>query len=92
MVDGSIVYSGCEDGTLELRDINQDNCVIRGNIHDGKVYTISLLKCFDLILVAGESSLHFFRPDFVTRTWTKLRSDFIMCLGTNKHISVFGPR
>jgi len=91
-IDGSLVYSGSDDGVLELRDINQENCVIRGNIQDGKVNSISLLKCFNIVLVAGESSLHFLRPDFVSRSWQRLRSDFMMTLGTNKHLSVFGPR
>ena len=87
-----MVYSGSDDGVLELRDINQENLVIRGNIYDGNVYSIHLIKCFDMVLVAGETNLHFFRPDFVTRTWSKLRSDFILKLGANKHLSVFGPR
>ena len=92
-IDGSLVYSGTDDGSLELRDINrEDNLVIRTNIHDGKVYSISLIKCFDIVLVAGETGLHFYRPSLARGRWRKLRSDFILSLGTNKHLSVFGPR
>ena len=86
------MYTGTEDGSLEVRDINRGNMVMRTNIQDGKVYSISLIKCFNILLVAGETSLHFYRPDLVTGRWTKLRSDFMMHLGGNKHLSVFGPR
>ena len=86
------MYSGTDEGSLELRDINRDNLVMRTNIQDGKVYSISLIKCFNIILVAGETSLHFYRPSLATGRWSKLRSDFMMRLGSNKHLSVFGPR
>ena len=91
-IDGSHVYSGTEDGSLEVRNINRGNMVMRTNIQDGKVHSISLIKCFNILLVAGETSLHFYRPDLVTGRWTKLRSDFMMRMGSNKHLSVFGPR
>ena len=86
------MYTGTEDGFLEVRNINRGNMVMRTNIQDGKVYSISLIKCFGIVLVAGETSLHFYRADLETGRWTKLRSDFMMRLGNNKHLSVFGPR
>lgn len=91
-VDGDMVYSGNDEGGIEVRNIELDNMVIRTNINDGKVYSISLIKCFNLVLVAGETSLHFFRPDLANRSLQPLRSDFIFHLGANKHLSVFGPR
>ena len=91
-IDGNIVYSGNDDGGVEVRNIEQDNCVIRNNINDGKVYSICLIKCFNLVLIAGETNLHFYRADLATRTLTRVRSDFIFKLGANKHLSVFGPR
>lgn len=86
------MYTGTEDGSLEVRDINRGNMVMRTNIQDGKVYSISLIKCFNIVLVAGETNLHFYRPDLMAGRWTKLRSDFVLLLGSNKHLSVFGPR
>ena len=86
------MYTGTEDGSLEVRDINRGNMVMRTNIQDGKAYSISLIKCFGIVLVAGETSLHFYRADLEAGRWTKLRSDFMMRLGSNKHLSVFGPR
>ena len=91
-VDADMVYSGNDEGGIEVRNIEQDNMVIRDNINDGKVYSISLIKCFNLVLVAGETSLHFYRPDLTNRTLQPLRSDFMFHLGVNKHLSVFGPR
>ena len=73
-------------------DINQDNFVVRTNISDGKVHSISLVKSFNVVLVAGDTRLHFLRVCVRTQTWTELRSDFILNLGPNKHVSVFGPR
>ena len=92
IIDGNFVFAGGEDGTLELRDINQDNFVVRTNISDGKVHSISLVKSFNVVLVAGDTRLHFLRVCVRTQTWTELRSDFILNLGPNKHVSVFGPR
>jgi len=92
VIDGSLVYSGSDDGTLELRDVNRDNFVIRTHINDGKVHTISLVKSFNLVLVAGEKGLHFFSLNFLGSTWDKLQPDFSLDLGQNKSLSVFGPR
>ena len=92
VIDGNFVFAGGEDGTLELRDINRDNFVVRTNICDGKVHSISLIKSFNIVLVAGETRLHFLRVSVRSQTWTELRSDFILKLGPNKHLSVFGPR
>ena len=92
VIDGNFVFAGGEDGTLELRDINQDNFVARTNICDGKVHSISLIKSFNIVLVAGDTRLHFLRVCVRTHSWTELRSDFVLHLGPNKHLSVFGPR
>ena len=92
VIDGNFVFAGGDDGSLELRDIKQDNFVARTNICDGKVHSISLIKSFNIVLVAGETRLHFFRVCVRSQSWTELRSDFILNLGPNKHLSVFGPR
>eukprot|EP00092_Neocalanus_flemingeri_P030171 GFUD01032749.1.p1 GENE.GFUD01032749.1~~GFUD01032749.1.p1 ORF type:complete len:474 (-),score=77.39 GFUD01032749.1:115-1536(-) len=92
VIDGSFVYSGNDDGTLEVRDVSKKNFVIRTHTNDGKVHSICLVKSFDLVLVAGEKCLHFFRINFLGRTWDKLQPDFSLDLGQNKHLSVFGPR
>jgi len=91
-IDGSFVFSGNDDGTLELRDVNEENFMARTHLDDGKVLNICLLKSFDLVLVAGERNLHFFSINFLGETWDKLHSDFCLDLGQNKHLSVFGPR
>jgi len=92
VIDGSFVYSGNDDGTLELRDVCRKNFAIRTHINDGKVHSIGLVKSFNLVLVAGESDLHFFSLNFLARTWDKLQPDFSLSLGPNKHLSIFGPR
>ena len=92
VIDGNFVYSGNDDGTLELRDVNRKNFSIRTHINDGKVHSICLVKSFDLVLVAGETGLHFFRMNFLGSTWDKLQADFSLDLGQNKNLSVFGPR
>ena len=91
-IDGSFVYSGTDDGTLEVRDISRKNFVIRSRIDDGKVHSIGLVKSFDLVPVACETYLHFFSINFFARTWDKLHPDFSLILGQNKLVSVFGPR
>ena len=92
VTDGNFVFAGSEDGTLELRDIYRDNFLARTNIQDGKVHSISLVKSFNIVLVAGDTRLHFLRVCVRTQTWTELRTDFILHLGPNKNVSVFGPR
>jgi hypothetical protein len=92
VIDGSFVYSGNDDGTLELRDVDHKNFPIQTNINDGKVHSIALVKSYDLVMVAGEKDLHFFRMNFIARTWDKLQPDFGLDIGQNKHLSIFGPR
>jgi len=91
-IDGSYVYFGSDDGTLELRDVNQKNIVIKTKTNDDKIHSIALIKSFNLVLVAGEQSMHFYSLDLVGKKWNKLHPDFNLQLGQNKHLSVFGPR
>jgi len=91
-IDGSYVYFGSDDGTLELRDVNQKNIVIKTKTNDDKIHSIALIKSFNLVLVAGEQSMHFYSLDLVDKKWDKLHPDFNLQLGQNKHLSVFGPR
>jgi len=91
-IDGSFVYSGNDEGTLEVRDVSRKNAVIRTNINDGKIHSIGLVKSYGLVLVASDTNLHFFTVNFVGRTWDKLQPDFSLGLGPNKHLSIFGPR
>ena len=92
VMDGSLVYSGNDEGMLEMRDISRKNFVIRTHINEGKIHSIGLVKSFHLVLVATENNLHFFMMNFVGQTWDKLQPDFNLDLGPNKHLSIFGPR
>lgn len=91
VVEGDNVYTGDGEGHLEWRRVGTRSC-IRTTLGDGNVEHISLMPTFGLVVVSGETRLHFYYLDRRAGYWERLAADFQLSLGSNHHLSVFGPR
>lgn len=91
VVDGDGVYTGDDQGGLEWRQMGNKTC-IRTHLDDGNVQKICLMPTFGLVMVVGETKLHFFYLDHESNYWERLSADFQLTVGSNHHLSVFGPR